>query len=412
MAPSQDVDATQVPARQATTLIDWATDFDLGDERYESNPYEIWDDLRDSCPIAHTERRGGAFLPTTYDDVAAIAYDTDHFSSRRTNVLPEPPGATLLVAPPITSDPPFHTKARRVLLSYFSPKNIAHLEVRTREVCAELLDAIEATGATTADAAGDYAQHIPVRIIAHMLGIPEADEAKFTGWAINIFQDGVDDPDIVRTAIKEILAYFEQQLADRRIEGKDDLITDLLSAEMDGDPLTDKHLLGTCFLLLMAGIDTTWSGIGSSLWHLSTHADDRDRLVADAALIPSAVEEFLRAYSPVTMAREVIEDVEVNGCPMSVGDKVLLNFPAGNRDPAKFERADEVIIDREKNRHFAFGIGIHRCVGSNVARMEMSVAIEAWLNRFPTFALTPDAEVRWGGAQVRGPREVPVTLDA
>ena len=389
---------------------DWATDFDVGDPNYEANPYEIWDELRESCPIAHTERRGGAFLPTTYDDVAAIAYDTEHFSSRRTNVLPEPPGATLLVAPPITSDPPFHTKARRVLLSYFSPKNIAHLEVRTREVCAELLDAIEAAGEPTADAAGDFAQHIPVRIIAHMLGIPEEDEAMFTGWAVAIFQDGVDDPDIVRDAIKEILAYFEQQLSDRRVEGKDDLITGLMAAEMDGDPLTDKHILGTCFLLLMAGIDTTWSGIGSSLWHLATNPSDRDRLVAEPELMASAVEEFLRAYSPVTMAREVIADAEVNGCPMSAGDKVLLNFPAGTRDPVKFDNADEVLIDRQKNRHFAFGIGIHRCLGSNVARMEMKVALETWLDRFPTFELAEEAEVRWGGAQVRGPREVPVTL--
>ena len=391
-------------------VTDWARDFDLGDPQYEADPYVIWDELRESCPIAHTERRGGAFLPTTYDDVAAIAYDTEHFSSRRTSVLPDPPGATLLVAPPITSDPPFHTKARRVLLGYFSPKNITHLEAHTRQVCTDLLDAIEATGEPTADAAGDFAQHIPVRVIAHMLGIPEADEAIFTGWAIAIFQDGVDDPDIVRDAIKEILAYFEVQIRERRIEGKDDLLTGLLEAEMDGDPLTDKHLLGTCFLLLMAGIDTTWSGIGSSLWHLATTPSDRDRLVTEPALMDSAVEEFLRAYSPVTMAREVIADVEVNGCPMHAGDKVLLNFPAGNRDPAKFERPDEILIDREKNRHFAFGIGIHRCLGSNVARMEMRVALETWLERFPSFALIPDAQVRWGGAQVRGPREVPVTL--
>ena len=392
--------------------IDWATDFDLGHPSYEANPYDVWDQLRQECPIAHTERRGGAYMPTRYEDVAAIAYDTENFSSRRTNVLPEPPDATLLVAPPITSDPPFHTKARRLLLSYFSPKNIAHLEVRTKEVCAELLDAIEATGLPTADAAGQYAQHIPVRIIAHMLGIPEEDEEKFTGWAIAVFQDGLDDPDIVRVAIKEILAYFEDQVAQRRVESRGDLISDLIHAEMDGDPITNKHLLGTCFLLLMAGIDTTWSGIGSSLWHLATNPHDRDRLVAEPELIPNAVEEFLRAYSPVTMAREVIADVEINGCPMHAGDKVLLNFPAGNRDPEKFDRPNEVDIDRQKNRHFAFGIGIHRCLGSNVARMEMRVAIEAWLARYPTFVLTEGSEVRWGGAQVRGPREVPVDLSA
>ena len=188
------------------------------------------------------------------------------------------------------------------------------------------------------------------------------------------------------------------------------LISGLILAEMGGDPLTKKHLLGTCFLLLIAGIDTTWSGIGASLWHLATNPTDRDRLVAEPELTPSAVEEFLRAYAPVTMAREVIKDAEVGGCPMHKGDRVLLNFPAGNRDPEKFERADEVLIDRQKNRHFAFGIGIHRCLGSNLARMEMRVAIEAWLDRFPTFVLSPGADVRWGGAQVRGPREVPVRL--
>lgn len=412
MSESADTtDGDTSAASQHPAAIDWATDFDIGDARYESDPYEIWDELRTSCPIARTERRGGAWLPTTYDDVAAIAYDTDNFSSRRTNVLPEPPGSTLLVAPPITSDPPFHTKARRLLLEYFSPKRIAPLEAKTRSICAELLDAIEAKGTPTADAAAEYAQHIPVRIIAHMLGIPEEDEAQFTDWAVRIFQDGIDDPDIVRDAIKEVLAYFDAQVADRRLEPKDDLLTDLLAKDLDGDPLTNKHLLGTCFLLLMAGIDTTWSGIGASLWHLATHRADRDRLVAEPELLPTAVEEFLRAYSPVTMAREVIHDVEVNGCPMHAGDRVLLNFPAGNRDPAKFDRADEVVIDRQKNRHFAFGIGIHRCLGSNVARMEMSVAIEAWLSRFPHFEIDEDIDVRWGGAQVRGPRQVPVVLD-
>lgn len=392
-------------------VSDWATDFDLGDPGYEADPYGVWDDLRERCPIAHTERRGGAWLPTRYDDVAAIAYDTEHFSSRETSVLPPPPDATLLVAPPITSDPPFHTEARRLLLKYFSPKNVTHLEAKTRAVCAELLDKIEATAAPTADAAGDYAQHIPVRIIAYMLGIPEEDEAKFTDWAVRILQSGIDDPAHIQVAIREVLAYFGEQVERRRVERAGDLISELIDAEVADGPITEKHLLGTCFLLLIAGIDTTWSGIGSSLWHLATNPADRDRLVAEPDLIPTAVEEFLRAYSPVTMARVVIEDTEVAGCPMQVGDRVLLNFPSGNRDPSKFERPGEVVIDRQKNRHFAFGIGIHRCVGSNVARMEMKVAIEEWLARFPTFALSPDADVRWGGAQVRGPREVPVDLE-
>ncbi len=395
-------------------VSDWATDFDIGDPSYEANPYEIWDELRETCPVAHTERRGGAHLPTRYDDVAAIAYDTEHFSSRDTSVFPTPDDASRLVAPPITSDPPFHTEARRILLPFFSPKEVAKLEKKTRSVCQELLDSIETKAggnpAYIADGAGDYAEHIPVRIIAHMLGIPEQDEAKFTDWAVRMFQQGQNDTEITRTAIREILAYFGEEVARRRVERSDDLISFLLDAELDGGPLTEKHILGTCFLLLMAGIDTTWSSIGASIWHLAVTPSDRDRLVAEPELLPTAFEEFLRAYAPVTMAREVVAETEINGCPMHVGDKVLLNFPSGNRDPRKFERPDEVIIDREQNRHFAFGIGIHRCLGSNVARMEMQVALEMWLDRFPNFSLAPDADVRWGGAQVRGPREVPVLL--
>ena len=207
-----------------------------------------------------------------------------------------------------------------------------------------------------------------------------------------------------------MLAYFEEQVAFRREHPSDDLISQLLASELDGAPLTPKHVLGTCFLLLMAGIDTTWSSIGSSLWHLSTHLDDRDRLVAEPDLLPTAIEEFLRAYAPVTMARIASEDTELGGCPVSAGDRVLLPFPAGNRDPEMFDRPDEVLIDRAKNRHAAFGVGIHRCLGSNLARMELRVAIDEWLNRFPRFALVEGAEVQWAGTQVRGPRQIPVTL--
>jgi cytochrome P450 len=189
----------------------------------------------------------------------------------------------------------------------------------------------------------------------------------------------------------------------------DDLITLLVEAEDEsGAPLTDRHIIGSCFLLLLAGIDTTWSAIGSSLWHLAAHPEDQARLRADPALMPSAVEEFLRFYSPVTMARYVAEDVEFGGCPMKRGDKVLMAFPAGNRDPQLFEAPDEFRIDRVKNRHFAFGSGIHRCLGSNLARMELRVAIETWLERIPTFELADADAVTWTGGQVRGPRRLPI----
>ncbi|MEM7341530.1 MAG: cytochrome P450 [Actinomycetota bacterium] len=390
-------------------VTDWAVDFDIGADAYAADPASIWTDLRSRCPVAHTDRRGGAVLPVRWDDIVAAAYDTDALSSRDVGVFPPPADSTtLLVAPPITSDPPFHTDARRILLPSFSPKAVEALDAHTRTLCRELLDALD--GASSADAAGDYAQHIPVRVIAHMLGIPRADEAMFTGWAIDIFQHGATDPERMRAATRAVLAYFEEQVAERRRNPGDDLITTLLDAELGGAPLTPKHVLGTCFLLLLAGIDTTWSSIGASLWHLGTHPADRDRLVSEPELMPTAVEELLRAYAPVTMARIAVTDTEINGCPVAAGERVLLPFPAGNRDPEKFERADEVVLDREQNRHVSFGIGIHRCLGSNLARMELRVAIEEWLARFPRYELEPDAEVVWAGVQVRGPRAVPVAL--
>ena len=182
----------------------------------------------------------------------------------------------------------------------------------------------------------------------------------------------------------------------------------LLHTEVDGEPVPDAHILGTVALTLIAGVDTTWSAIGSALWHLATHDDDRRRLADDPSLIPTAVEELLRAYSPVTMARIVTSDTTVDGCPMQAGDRVLLSFAAANRDAEAFADPDRVVIDRQANRHVAFGAGIHRCAGSNLARMELRVALEEWLARYPEFQLDPGAEVTWAGGQVRGPRRIPV----
>jgi hypothetical protein len=172
--------------------------------------------------------------------------------------------------------------------------------------------------------------------------------------------------------------------------------------------LSDEHVLGSLRLLLIAGIDTTWSAIGSSLWHLARTPADRDRLIAEPELLPTAIEELLRAYSPVTMAREVMKETVISGCPVKPGNMVLLSFPAANRDPAVFPDADKVVIDRKENRHAAFGLGIHRCVGSNLARMEMTVAIEEWLKRIPDFRLDPAGQVTWSEGTVRGPRQLPV----
>jgi cytochrome P450 len=163
-------------------------------------------------------------------------------------------------------------------------------------------------------------------------------------------------------------------------------------------------------LLLIAGIDTTWSAIGASLWHLARTPADRERLVRDRSLLPTAMEEFLRAFAPVTMARLVREDMHWQGVDMKADDWILLSFPAANRDPAQFDRAGDVVIDREINRHAAFGLGIHRCVGSHLARMELRVALETWLERIPEFTLADPEAVRWSTGQIRGPRALPLRI--
>lgn len=388
-------------------VTDWATDFDHLDPQWIEDPFPIWDELRQSCPVAHTSRFQGVYFPTRYDEIRKIAYDTEHFSSRRVQVRETPPPVKS-PAPPITSDPPHHRAARMVLLPQFTPEAINKLIPKARMICNELIDRF--VGDERCDAALDYAQHIPVRVIAQMLGMPASDGEMFRGWVHGLVEEAIlDDAAMVRT-LAEMTAYLLDQVERRRKSPTDDLISYLVAARIDGAPLTDNHILGTLRLLLIAGIDTTWSGIGACLWHLARTPDDRRRLVAEPALMPTAIEEFLRAYSPVTMARLVAKDTVVEGCPYEKGQMVLLSFPAANRDPAMFPDADKVIIDRKENRHAAFGLGIHRCVGSNLARMELTVAVEEFLKRIPEFRLDDPKAVRWSEGAVRGPRKLPLIL--
>jgi len=400
-------------------VTDWATDFDHTDPGWVADPYPIWDELREKCPVAHSDRYGGVWLPVSHDDVAAVAYDTEHFTSRsvivsNTRPGPDDPPAPIGIAPPITSDPPFHQYARRLLLPAFAPKPIAALEPFTRALCRELLDAT--AGRNEFDAAVDYARHIPVRVIVKMLGFPQEDADIFRRFIHQVIEQ-VDLSEEDRRALQqqdEIGQYIEARIEEHRLHPQDDLTGFLMDAEIEGQKLQPDHIVGTMVLLMIAGIDTTWSAIGASLWHLATHPEDRKRLVAEPELLPTAVEEFLRFYGPVTMARIVAEDFEFEGkgggCPMHEGDWLLLPFPAANRDPEVFPDADTFVIDRAENRHAAFGLGIHRCLGSNLARMELTVAIDEFLTRYPDFEVADPEAVTWSAGQVRGPRTIPVRI--
>jgi hypothetical protein len=394
-------------------VSDWSSDFSHLEPEWAADPYLIQDDLRQRCPIAHTDRFGGAWLPTRHDDVAAIAYDTERFSSRAIiigNFRPPREIAPMGGSPPISSDPPFHHDARKLLLPAFTKNNVARLEPATRAFCHGLIDGFE--GKDVVDASREYAQHIPMRVIADMLGFPPEDGAQFREFVENALE-GINAPVEEQMERGQKLGeYILAQIHDHLDNPRDDLTTYLLSAELYGQKLDPFHVAGTMILLLIAGIDTTWGAIGASLWHLAKTPADRDRLVAEPGLLPTAMEELLRAYGPVTMARLVKDDMTWRGVEMKADDWVLLSFPAANRDPAKFDRADEVVIDREVNKHAAFGLGIHRCVGSHLARMELRVALEVWLERVPSFALADPAAVTWAAGQVRGPRTLPLTLGA
>ena len=401
---------------------DWATDYDIFDPDYVRDPAPVWDELRERCPIARTERWGGSWLPTRYEHLQKMVKMVPALSSRSPLVVPASPEMMEIYAaetekygetsrtPPITSDPPRHRPYRRLIMPFFSPHAVETHIPHTRALCNGLIDGFIDRG--RADAAADYAEQITPRVIAHILGIDPGRADEFTAWVRGMLEFGLTDPQQMMACRTAIRAFFQEMVTERRARPREDAISALIASEAEGERLDDYKIAGMCLLLLVAGIDTTWSAISSSLLHFATHGRDRARMLAEPELWPTAVEELLRFYSPVTMGRIVTEPVEIDGAEMQEGDRVLLNFPAANRDPEAFERADEVVLDRERNRHIAFGLGIHRCAGSNLARMEMQVALRTWFARIGDFELADPDGVTWAGGQVRGPRKVPVRFEA
>ena len=336
---------------------DFRTDFDHADPSYNPIAPQVWKELREGgCPVAHSDRYGGMWVPITHETVNEIAYDTEHFTSRSVVVSTTRPGDLALPAPiggapPITSDPPFHNLARRLLLPPFSPKQIDPWEDEVRALCRRLLDRMgEITpGESIVDAAVGYAQHIPVNVIGRMLGFPEDDEELFREFVHTVLEMINADPEDRSKAFQRLDHYIDAQIRDRIEHPRDDLTSYLLDVELDGNKLAPEHVRGSIVLLLVAGIDTTWSAIGSSLWHLAQQPDDLRRLVDDPEVMTFAVEEFLRAYAPVTMARLVAKDNDFHGCPMKKDDWVLLPFPAANRDPKAFDSSSSsTTVSRER----------------------------------------------------------------
>lgn len=372
--------------------------------------HEIFQTLHQGgCPLGHSEQHGGFWVASHYRDIQSLVLNTTQFSSRYTSVPKDAFGGDgFPPLPPINFDPPAHTHFRRLMLPSFSPRTIAKWEETVRANARELLDGFAGDG--SCDAAAEYARRIPIQLMANMLGVPSADEDLFTSWIRRLVQNGGIDPQDALAAAGELSEYLRGRIAHSRANPGDDLLTLFLENEVDGQHIDDDGLLGAAVLIVVAGIDTTWSSIGSALYHLATHPDDRKRLVEDPEVWPTAIEEFLRFYSPAIVAGRIsTEDAVYDGQDVENGETVALCWAAANMDEEQFPEARRFIIDRQENRHVAFGLGPHRCMGSNVARMELRVALQEWLARIPDFELDGDGNIEWATGPIWGPRRLALT---
>lgn len=365
--------------------------------------FDVYKELRERCPVGRSERYGGFWFLTRFQDIHDAEQDWETFSVAPGMLLP--PMGHFRPGIPIDFDPPMHTKYRRIMLPAFTTQHVEAAGPMVRKHANDLLDGFGHD--EQVDVAERYAVPLPMRVFCDLAGLPIADAARLEDWIDRIFYVRTHDYADTEQAAAECCAYLADHFdARRRAPSRSDLFGRLLDAEVDGRPLTDEELVDYGFVLLTAGLDTTSWVIRSSLWYLAQHPEDRERLASSPELVPTAVEEFLRCFSSVqAMARTVTREVEIDGHRLAEGDRALLVFGAGNRDEAEFPHGDRIVIDREPNAHMAFGVGIHRCLGSNLARRELRVGLTEFLARFPDFSLTPGSDPPWYGI---GP--LPLTL--
>ena len=365
-------------------------DFDFHGSALDTifDDYEV---MQRDCPVSWSDRYGGFWTITSYADVCAAEHDWDTFSVSPSMILPSFGTDRPLI--PLDIDPPALTRFRQILLPFFTPQRMDTLLPRTREIAGQLLDDL-AYGEVVD--ASPYARLLPAMVFGEYCGFPMADAGQFDRWVDDIVFARTDDESIARSAADDVYDYFRSLIALRRSEPGSDVISALLEADHAGGPLDDDEMLDICYLLFVAGLETTAGTIRVGLRHLAQHPEELALLAADPSLIPAATEEFLRALSPVqAMARTLRLDTRIGDVDMRAGERVVLAFGAANRDPDVFECPYDVRIDRSPNPHVAFGIGAHRCLGSNLARREVNVALEEFIRRFPRFELAEPAP--WHG---------------
>jgi cytochrome P450 len=298
-------------------------------------------------------------------------------------------------------DPPIHTKWRRLLGSYFSPKRVADLEEDQRRFAAGLIDGFQQSG--SCEFMGDFAQIFPTTIFLQIMGMPTEQLDSFMEWEHKILHaNEATDPDGSGrlVAMQEVMGYFAGLVAQRRadpIPGAKDIVSTALSWEIDGEPVSDADLLSCLLLLFMAGLDTVAAQSGYIFNYLAGHPEDRRRIVEDPSLIPRAVEELLRTFPIVQTARKATRDADFHGCPIKAGDMATFPLSMAGRDDRAFPDAKTVNLDREVVRHFSFGAGPHRCLGSHLARQELVVLLEEWHKRIPDYTVVEEPREHSGG---------------
>lgn len=385
-----------------------ADGYDIFSDAYGQDPHPYWAALTDSaCPMAKTSKWGGSWMFVRYQDASDIIQDPQQYSSRAVEVAGTVPApGREFYMPPVTSPPSEHAAHRDIIASFLAPRAVQKLEPLMRHEAERLASKLAKQGG--GDAAADFARPLTLSVLMQIFALPAGLHDQFVDWATRVLRIGPTDQALRKKTLDEIGTFLDRLLVERASSPGDDIVSHVARATIDSEPLSRKHKIGTLMEIVIAGADTTWSTLGASLWHLALYPKDRAALVASPALLKSgAVEEFLRMFAPVTVARIVAEDTVKYGRCMRANERVILPLAAVHRDPAAFEDPNELRLDRKRNRHMAFGAGIHRCVGSHLARTEMRIALEEWLKAIPDFALTDPAAVVWAKGQVRGPDTIP-----
>jgi cytochrome P450 len=376
-------------------------DFDHHSGQYATNSCELLRSVRERAPLAYSEAHGGFWVATGYETVFSVLEDPKTFSAKKHLPGISTVGGITIPSLPVNffpqeEDPPVHTVYRRQLNPLLNPTAIGPIIEATDAYMTEAIDRVIERG--RCDIVTDIANPVTARLTLHMLGLEEEEWERFSQPNHDLAANPVGSEAHAR-ALEEVVWIYEQitlTVAERRKHPMDDLISQIAEFRIEGELISEEEVSQIARLLVIGGTDTTTNLVANMCYWLSRHPDDRRRLIAEAELLPKAIEEFLRYFSPAqAMARTVACDVLFEGQQLRAGERVLFSLAGANRDPAAFPDPDEVILDRQPNRHVAFGLGVHKCVGAHVARRWAHSMMSHILERMPTFTVIDDGVRRY-----------------